>query len=250
MKKLSGKTTIITGAGSGIGKSIAFAFAQEGANLILASRNTNRLNNTCDEIKQSGGNAIVIPTDVSKESEVINLFKTSTQQFDKIDILINNAGVMEGGPLENLSLETWNNVIKVNLTGVFLCSREAFKVMKTQGNGRIINIGSISAQMPRINSLPYTTSKHGLVGLTKCIALEGRDYNISASALHPGNVLTESRIERDQRRATSTNRTDFEPMMSTEEFAEIAVTVASLPPHITMLESIVLPINQKYVGRG
>jgi len=220
MKKLSGKTTIITGAGSGIGKSIAFAFAQEGANLILASRNTNRLNNTCDEIKQSGGNAIVIPTDVSKESEVINLFKTSTQQFDKIDILINNAGVMEGGPLENLSLETWNNVIKVNLTGVFLCSREAFKVMKTQGNGRIINIGSISAQMPRINSLPYTTSKHGLVGLTKCIALEGRDYNISA------------------------------PMMSTEEFAEIAVTVASLPPHITMLESIVLPINQKYVGRG
>ena len=120
MKKLSGKTTIITGAGSGIGKSIAFAFAQEGANLILASRNTNRLNNTCDEIKQSGGNAIVIPTDVSKESEVINLFKTSTQQFDKIDILINNAGVMEGGPLENLSLETWNNVIKVNFVRNFV----------------------------------------------------------------------------------------------------------------------------------
>ena len=179
MNKLSGKTTIITGAGSGIGKAIAIAFAQEGSNLILASRNTERLNNTRDQIKKSGGNAIVVPTDVSKESDVINLFKTSTQEFDKIDILINNSGVMEGGSLENLSLKTWNNVINVNLTGVFLCSREAFKIMKSQGNGRIINIGSISAQMPRINSLPYSTSKHGIVGLTKCIALEGRDYNIS-----------------------------------------------------------------------
>ena len=167
MNKLSGKTTIITGAGSGIGKAIAIAFAQEGSNLILASRNTESLNNTRDQIKKSGGNAIVVPTDVSKESDVINLFKTSTQEFDKIDILINNSGVMEGGSLENLSLKTWNNVINVNLTGVFLCSREAFKIMKSQGNGRIINIGSISAQMPRINSLPYSTSKHGIVGLTK-----------------------------------------------------------------------------------
>ena len=245
MNKLSGKTTIITGAGSGIGKAIAIAFAQEGSNLILASRNTERLNNTRDQIKKSGGNAIVVPTDVSKESDVINLFKTSTQEFDKIDILINNSGVMEGGSLENLSLKTWNNVINVNLTGVFLCSREAFKIMKSQGNGRIINIGSNSAQMPRINSLPYSTSKHGIVGLTKCIALEGRDYNISASTLHPGNVRTETRFERDKK-----NNMDLEPMMSTEEFAEIAVTVASLPPHMTMLESIVLPINQKYVGRG
>jgi NAD(P)-dependent dehydrogenase (short-subunit alcohol dehydrogenase family) len=131
----------------------------------------------------------------------------------------------------------------VNLTGVFLCTREAMRIMKAQGGGRIINIGSISAQMPRMNSAPYSTTKHGLVGLTKSTALEGRDFGVVASILHPGNVLTELR----DNSALAQNQ---EPMMSTDDIAMAALTMAALPLNVNMLESIVLPVEQKYIGRG
>ena len=134
-------------------------------------------------------------------------------------------------------------MLYVNLTGVFICTREAMKIMKRQGGGRIINIGSISAQMPRPNSAPYATTKHGLVGLTRSTALEGREYGVVASCLHPGNVVTE-------RRAASNAPTDQEPMVSPDELALAAVTVAAMPPHVNMLESIVLPVDQLYLGRG
>ena len=134
-------------------------------------------------------------------------------------------------------------MIDVNLTGVFLCTREAMKIMKRQGGGRIINIGSISAQMPRMNSAPYSTTKHALVGLTKSTALEGRDFGVVASILHPGNVLTELRDESDQ-------SIDQEPMMSTDDIAMAALAMAALPLNVNMLESVVLPVAQKYLGRG
>jgi len=133
--------------------------------------------------------------------------------------------------------------VDVNLTGVFLCTREAMKIMKPAGGGRIINIGSISAQMPRMNSAPYSTTKHALVGLTKSTALEGRDFGVVASILHPGNVLTELR----DNSALAQNQ---EPMMSTDDIAMAALTMAALPLNVNMLETIVLPVEQKYIGRG
>ncbi len=243
MGQLDGKVTIITGAGTGIGKGIARAFAREGAQLIIASRNKANLDAVADELRAEGVTVRVVPTDVTDEVQVVALFEKTMQEFGRLDILINNSGAFDGGPLEALSLETWMKVINVNLTGPFLCSREAMKIMKPQGGGRIINIGSISAQMPRMNSAPYSTSKHGLVGLTKTTALEGRAYGISASCLHPGNVVTE-------RRAASDKPTDQEPMMTPDDLAKTVVTMAALPPYANMLEAIVLPVEQLYVGRG
>lgn len=243
MGQLDGKVTILTGAGTGIGKGIARAFAREGSHLILASRNKANLEETQREIASSGVKTLVIPTDVTNESEVKALFEHTMQEFGRVDILINNSGTFDGGPFENLSLETWQKVLAVNLTGPFLCAREAMPIMKKQGGGRIINIGSISAQMCRPNSAPYNTTKHGLVGLTKSIALEGRDFNVVCSALHPGNVLTE-------RRAASADAKDAEPMMTVDELALTAVTMAALPLHVNVLEAIVLPTQQAYLGRG
>ncbi len=243
MGQLDGKIVLITGAGTGIGKGIAHSFAQAGATLILSSRTRETLEATATEVAELGASAQVIPADVTDEAQVMALFQQIRQERGRLDILVNNSGAFDGGPLDELTLETWRRVIDVNLTGPFLCAREAIKIMKTHGGGRILNIGSISAQMPRMNSAPYTSSKHGLVGLTKCIALEGRGHGISAGCLHPGNVLTE-------RRDNSTSTADQEPMMSTADLASMALAMAALPPNVSPLEAIVLPMEQLYVGRG
>ena len=241
MPQLEEKVAIITGAGSGIGKAIALAFGREGARLVLASRKQRRLEKTAEEI--GSADCLVMPTDVTREDEVIRLFETTLEKFGRVDILVNNSGAFDGGPLDELPLETWQKVVDVNLTGPFLCSREAMKIMKRQGGGRIINVGSISAQVARADSAPYVTTKHGLVGLTRATALEGREFGVAASCLHPGNVLTE-------RRDRSTTDVDQEPMMDTSEIAKAAVTMAALHPDVNMLEAIVLPVKQHYLGRG
>ena len=182
---LENKVCIITGGATGIGKGIATLYAKNGANLILAARRENLLEEAASELRQFGTRVDFVATDVTKEQDVKNLFSKTLTEFGQIDVLVNNSGIAAGGPLEDIELETWLNVINVNLTGVFLCTREAMRIMKKQKQGRIINIGSISAQMPRMNSAPYTSSKHGLVGLTKSTALEGREYGISAGCLHP-----------------------------------------------------------------
>lgn len=243
MGQLDGKVTILTGAGTGIGKGIARGFAKEGAPLVLASRNRENLEATEREIAQHGVETLVVPTDVTDEDQVAALFEKTMDKFGRVEVLINNSGAFDGGPLEELTLETWQKVLGVNLTGPFLCTRAAMPIMKSQGGGRIINIGSISAQMCRSNAAPYNTTKHGLVGLTKSTALEGRDHNIVASCLHPGNVLTE-------RRAAGRKPQDEEPMMTVDELATVAVTMAALPLHVNVLESIVLPTTQAYLGRG
>ena len=242
MGQLDGKIAIITGAGTGIGKGIARAYGREGARLVLAARNKENLEGTAEETRSGGADTLVAPTDVTDEAQVIALFERTMQEFGRVDILVNNSGVFDGGPLDELSLETWQKVIDVNLTGVFLCTREAMKIMKRQGGGHIINIGSISAQMPRMNSAPYATTKHALVGLTKSTALEGREFGVVASCLHPGNVVTE--------RNSNTIPRDGEPMMSADDVAMAALTMAALPPNVNMLEAIVLPVTQKYLGRG
>ena len=180
---------------------------------------------------------------MTQEAEVQSLFSKTMNTFGRLDIQVNNSGAFDGGPIDEITLETWNKVIGVNLTGVFLCTREAMRIMKTQKGGRIINIGSISSRMPRMNSAPYTSSKHAVIGLTKSPALEGRPYGISAGALHPGNVEVEWR-------AKSTTSMDQESMMTPDDIAVAALAMAVLPPYVNMLDTTVLPVEQLYVGRG
>jgi NAD(P)-dependent dehydrogenase (short-subunit alcohol dehydrogenase family) len=243
MGRLDGQVAIVTGGGTGIGKGIAKALAQEGASVVLASRDRATLEASASDIRALGAAAEVVPTDVTDEGQVEALFQATLARFGRLDVLINNSGVFDGGPIEDLTLETWRKVVDVNLTGPFLCAREAMRIMKRQRSGRIVNIGSISAQVPRMDSAPYTATKHGLVGLTKSLALEGRAHRITASCLHPGNVLTE-------RRAAGSASMDAEPMMTTADFASIVVAAVALPAEISLLEAIILPTEQPYVGRG
>lgn len=243
MGKLTGKVALVTGGNRGIGAAIGRAFAREGCSVVLAARDAERLAGAAAEIEALGVPVLPVPTDVTDEAQVEALFEQTMSRFGHLDILVNNAGAFDGGAIDELSLETWEKVMAVNLRGPFLCTRAAFRIMKEQGGGRIINIASISAQRVRPNSAPYSTSKHGLWGLTQCTALDGRPYGIVASCLHPGNTENE-------RRAQRATEADQEPMMSCDELAEAALLMASLPPHVNMLEAIVLPVEQLYVGRG
>jgi NAD(P)-dependent dehydrogenase (short-subunit alcohol dehydrogenase family) len=246
MAKLAEKTALVTGANKGIGKGIARGLAREGAKLVLSARGEKELAAAASEIGAMGTDVLAFPCDVTVESQVDSLFARALGRFGRIDILVNNAGAFDGGPIDELSIEAWDHVIAVNLRAPFLCTRAAFRIMKRQGGGRIINIGSISAQRVRPGSAPYSASKHGVWGLTQVTALEGREYNITCCCLNPGNVLVERRIE-GQREG---REQDVEPMMTVDEIAEVAVLMATLPPHVAMLEAIVLPRDQLYVGRG
>ena len=243
MPKLAGKIAVITGANQGIGKGIARACAAEGAKLALCARNAAKLEQTAREFTAAGADVLARPVDVTDERAVDRFFDAVVQRFGRVDILVNNAGAFDGGRIDELTLAAWKNVVGACLTGTFLCSRRAFGLMKSQGGGRILNIGSISAQRPRENSAPYAAAKFGVWGLTQATALDGRPFGIVASCLHPGNVLVE-------RRQDSGERSDDEPMMSTETIAEAALAMLTLPPHVNMLEAIVLPVEQHYLGRG
>jgi NAD(P)-dependent dehydrogenase (short-subunit alcohol dehydrogenase family) len=243
MGKLDGKVAIITGGSRGIGAAIARAFAREGCSVALAARDEAKLAETVRALQETGANALAVPADITHEAQVEALFERTMARFDRLDILVNNAGAFDGGPLDELSLATWEKVMAVNLRGPFLCTRAAFRIMKRQGGGRIINIASISAQRVRPNAAPYGTSKHGLWGLTQCTALEGRPHGIVASCLMPGNTLND-------RRAQRLTPMDREPMMAADELAEAVLLMASLPAHVNMLEAVILPVQQEYVGRG
>ena len=243
MPKLSGKIAVVTGANQGIGKGIARALAAEGAKLALCARNAARLEQAAAELRANGTDVLAHPLDVTDERGVESFFDAVVARFGRVDILVNNAGAFDGGRIDELPLEAWNNVIGSCLTGAFLCTKRAFALMKPQGGGRILNIGSISAQRPRENSAAYAAAKFGIWGLTQATALDGRPFGIVASCLHPGNVLVE-------RRENSGTESDAEPMMSVETIAEAALAMLTLPAHVNMLEAIVLPVEQLYLGRG
>ena len=243
MGKLDDKVALVTGGNRGIGKAIAAGLAREGAKVAIAARDQMLLKKAAVELSRDGNQVLGVPADISDEEQVKSLYAQILECFGTVDILINNAGAFDGGPVEEVSLEEWNRVIGACLTGPFLCTREAFRIMKPKGGGRIINIGSISAQRARDQSSPYTSAKHGVWGLTQATALEGRAHGIVVSALHPGNTLVERRMNSDK-------ASDTEPMMTAQELAEVAVQMASMPPHINFLEAIVLPTTQDYIGRG
>lgn len=243
MESLKGKVVVITGANQGIGKGLAFAFGAAGCRVAICARNQSRLETVAEELTDQGVEVLAVPTDVSVESSVKNFFQIIDDTFGRVDILINNAGAFDGGRLDEVSLEAWNNVLGACLTGSFLCSREAFARMKEAGGGRILNIGSISAQRPRENSAPYASAKFGVWGLTQATAIDGRPFGIACSCLHPGNVGVERRQE-------SESDSDQEPMMATETIVEAAMAMLSVPAHVNFLEAIVLPTGQLYLGRG
>ena len=247
MGKLDGKVAVITGGGTGIGKAIGKAFAAEGCDLVLAARNAERLKETADEIAKTGVRAVAVPTDVASESDVIALFERAMAEFGRVDLLVNNAGVIAGDPIDKLTLEKWRATFSVNVDGLMMCTREAFKIMKAQGGGRIINIGSIAADRPREWSAPYTSSKHAVTGLTKSTALDGREFGISCGQLNPGNTWVERRADG---RSASGRDMGAEPMVETVDMANAALFMATLPPEANVLEMTVIPNTMAYLGRG
>ncbi len=242
MGLLDGKIAIVTGASRSIGKAIAVAFAKEGADLVLAARTVADLEKTAASCRAFGRRAEVVPTDVREESQIENLFKQTLTKFGRLDILVNNAGVFGAGPIEKITTAAWDNVIATDLRGPFLCIRAAFPIMKKQGGGRIINIGSISASRVRPFNEPYSSAKFALVGLTQATALEGRDFGITCGVLHPGNVVRDN------------NPADIGPSgearMRQEDIAAAAVYMAAQPPGVNVLELVQLPAGQPYLGRG
>jgi NAD(P)-dependent dehydrogenase (short-subunit alcohol dehydrogenase family) len=243
MGKLSEKVAIVTGASRGIGRGIAAALAREGAILVLNSRNADRLESVAAELRSSGSKVEVLAGDVAQEQVVERLFARTLEHFGRLDLLINNAGAFDGGPLDSFDIVAWDSVLATNLRAPFLCTRSALAIMKRQRSGRIINIGSISSTRVRPNSAAYSASKHGLWGLTQVAALEGREYGVTVCCLNPGNIAVE-------RRQASAAIEDQEPMIAVDDIAEVALLMATLPPNVEMLEATVLPHEQKYVGRG
>lgn len=242
-RQLEGKVCLITGGGTGIGRCMAGTFAKEGAKVVLASRNRENLENTAHELRSAGAQVLVVATDITQEEQVTRLFQTAHAEFGQLDIVVCNSATNKFGLVHELSLKDWQSVMDVNLTGTFLCCREAMKTMIKAQSGRILIIGSLSATAPRIRFAAYTTSKHALVGLAKTLALEGREHGIPVSLLHPGNVLTENRRTRN-------DPIDQEPMLEMRDLANAALTMVSMPSYGNILEATVLPVKQKYLGRG
>jgi len=246
------KVAIVTGAGSGIGKATALAFLREGYGVVLAGRRKEALEKTAVE-GPSGSELLVVPTDVADPAAVRDLFSKTKENFGRLDVLFNNAG--RGGPpvpLEDISFDQWKAVVDVNLTGAFLCTQEAIKLMKAQSprGGRIINNGSISAHTPRPDSTPYTATKHAITGLTKCTALDGRKYDIACGQIDIGNAATDltSRMEDGIIQANGT--VVPEARMDVEHAAQAVLAMARLPLETNILFMTIMATKMPFVGRG
>jgi NAD(P)-dependent dehydrogenase (short-subunit alcohol dehydrogenase family) len=247
------RVALVTGAGSGIGRAVALGLLKDGFHVVLSGRRPEPLAAVADEAKAAGQHAIAIPSDVRDEQSVQALFDAIERRFGRLDVLFNNAGVNAPAvPMDELPVERWKDVIDTNVTGVFLCARAAFGLMRRQTpqGGRIINNGSISAHAPRPFSSPYTASKHAVLGLTKTIALDGRPYNIVCSQIDIGNALTElsARMTQGVRQANGTMAT--EPMMDVQHVAEAVRYMAGLPLSTNVLNMTVMASQMPFVGRG
>ena len=247
------KIAVITGAGTGIGKAVALALMREGYVAVLAGRRKDKLEETAHE----GGNAksLVVPTDVSDPASIRHLFATAKNTFGRLDLLFNNAGIgAPAVPLEDLPYETWQKVVDTNLTGIFLCTQEAIKIMKAQNprGGRIINNGSISAHAPRPRSVAYTATKHAVTGLTKSISLDCRGYDITCGQIDIGNAATPltERMAQGQGVMQADGRMTMEPRMNADDVGRAVVYMASLPLDSNVLFMTVMANLMPYVGRG
>ena len=241
--QLARRIAIVTGAGTGIGEAIATAFAAEGASVVLAGRRRNKLDEAAAKITAAGGSASSMTVDVTQEASVAALFAETVKRHGRVDILVNNAGASTSGETDKLTLAAWQKVIDTNLTGAFLCSRDAFGLMKAQRSGRIINVGSVSAKVPRSGSAAYGASKFGLEGLTRAMAIEGRAFGIAVSIIQPGNTLPGLWSGREEQARK-------EGLMQAETVARVVLTMAAMPPDVNLYESIILPVTMPLLGRG
>jgi len=247
------KFAIVTGAGSGIGRSSALALLDAGYGVALAGRRREQLEETVALAGAHGANALAVPTDVGDPASVEALFAATKQRFGRLDLLFNNAGVnVSNTAFEDLTPEQWNHVVTINLTGSFLCAQAAFRMMKDQSprGGRIINNGSISAHAPRPNSAPYTATKHAITGLTKSLSLDGRKYDIACGQLDIGNAATDMGGRMAKGVPQANGEIAVEAVMDVRECARAIVYMASLPPEANVQFLTVMATKMPFVGRG
>ena len=247
------KVAVVTGAGTGIGRAAAIALAREGYAVVLAGRRREPLEATAQEATRAGARSLVVPTDVSDPSAVRALFTRTKEAFGRLDVLFNNAGSAAPGlPLEDLPYEEWRSVVDTNLTGSFLCTQQAMKLMKSQQprGGRIINNGSLSAHVPRPNSAPYTATKHAITGLTRSTSLDGRKHDIACGQIDIGNAGTDLTARMAEGVPQADGSVHPEPTMDVQQAARAVVYMASLPLDINVQFLTVMATKMPFIGRG
>jgi NAD(P)-dependent dehydrogenase (short-subunit alcohol dehydrogenase family) len=247
----SPRIAVVTGAGSGIGRAVAIALLAEGYHVALAGRRAEALAET-EALAGAGDRALAVPTDVTQPAAVDALFARVRETWGRLDLLFNNAGASAGAPFEDLSYERWKAIVDVNLTGMFLCAQGAFRLMKTQRpqGGRIINNGSISAMSPRPDSAAYVATKHGVGGLTKSLALDGRAYDIACGQIDIGNAVTPLTERMPAGAKQADGRMVPEPRMDVAHVARAVVFMASLPLDTNVLTMTIMATKMPFVGRG
>jgi NAD(P)-dependent dehydrogenase (short-subunit alcohol dehydrogenase family) len=246
------RVALVTGAGSGVGRAVTLALVRDGYEVVLAGRRIEALNETIS-LAGTPERMLAVPTDVSDEGAVNALFAAIKERFGRLDVLFNNAGVNAPGvPLEDLTVDQWRSVVDVNLTGPFLCTRAAFRLMKDQDprGGRIINNGSVSATAPRPNSAPYTATKHAITGLTKSTSLDGRKYDIACGQIDIGNAATDMAMRMTKGVAQADGSVRIEPVIDVAHVGEAVRTMANLPLDVNVQFITIMATKMPLVGRG
>jgi len=247
------KIALVTGAGSGIGRAVSLTLQRSGYSVVLAGRRAAELERTASQAVAGGGKMLAVPTDVSQPAAVRTLFAAVKENFRRLDLLFNNAGMgTPAVPMEDLTYEQWMAVVGVNLTGAFLCSQEAIRMMKSQSprGGRIVNNGSISAHTPRPHSAPYTSTKHAITGLTKSISLDCREFDIACGQIDIGNAATEM-TERMTKGVPQANGSMMvEPRMNVQHVADAVLYMAELPLDANVQFMTVMATTMPFIGRG
>jgi len=246
------RVAVVTGAGTGIGRAVTLALLGDGYRVALAGRRLKPLEETAAESGRAP-QTLVIPTDVTDESAVLDLFARVKERFGRVDLLFNNAGVfVPGFEIDELTLAQWKSMVDVNLTGAFLCAREAFRMMKAQlpRGGRIINNGSISAHAPRPKSVPYTATKHAILGLTKSLALDGRPYDIACSQIDIGNARTELAAPMAKGLLQANGQIATEPLLDLSHVVSAVLYMANLPLDTNVQFMTIIPTHMPFLGRG
>lgn len=250
---MSQRVALVTGAGSGIGRAVALKMQSAGYSVVVAGRRAAELDRTVALVSSSSGQIVPVIADVSNPDSVKVLFERIREMFGRLDILFNNAGTIAPGiPMEDLTYEQWNAVISVNLTGAFLCAKEAIKLMKAQypRGRRIINNGSLSAYVPRPNSTPYTVTKHAITGLTKCISLDGRKYDIACGQIDIGNAATEMTEDMVSGVPQADGTMMAEPRIDVQHIADAVLYMATLPLDANVQFMTVMATKMPFIGRG
>jgi NAD(P)-dependent dehydrogenase (short-subunit alcohol dehydrogenase family) len=247
------KVAIVTGGGTGIGRAVALALVDEGYSVVIAGRRRQPLEGTAQQATASGKRVLAVATDVGDPESVLHLFSTTKDRFGRLDLLFNNAGQLAPSvPIEDLTYEQWKAVVDTNMTGAFLCTQQAVKIMKAQQprGGRIINNGSISAQTPRPHSAPYTATKHAITGLTKSTALDGRPYDIACGQIDAGNAATQLTSEMGTGILQASGAMATEPTIDVQHVVRAVLYMASLPLDANVLFMTVMATKMPFVGRG